>query len=138
LVISSVFQGSTNSSVFENFIEELLYHCGRWPEPKSSLIMDNASFHHSTTLEKICAEAGVNLVYLPPFPLDLNPIQELFAELKAFMRQYWQVYEDNPYQGFDSSLNGALLGKWPGRIHHGQRMKLSRYRVEVNYVSQIL
>lgn len=83
--------------------------------------MDNASFHHSTTLEKICAEAG-----------------ELFAELKAFMRQYWQVYEDNPYQGFDSSLNGALLGKWPGRIHHGQRMKLSRYRVEVNYVSQIL
>jgi hypothetical protein len=31
IVLSRVFQGSTDSSVFEDFIEQLLAHCGRWP-----------------------------------------------------------------------------------------------------------
>jgi transposase len=48
ILLSRVFQGSTDSAVFEDFFEQLLSHCGRWPEPKSVLIMDNASFHHST------------------------------------------------------------------------------------------
>lgn len=39
----------------QRFIEQLLQHCGKWPEPKSVLIMDNASFHHSDHIEEICA-----------------------------------------------------------------------------------
>jgi hypothetical protein len=39
--------GSTNATVFEDFIGQLLRHRGRWPEPKSTLVMNNASFHHS-------------------------------------------------------------------------------------------
>ncbi len=42
-----IYPGSTDSEVFEDFIEQLLQHCGRWPEPKSVLIMDNASFHRT-------------------------------------------------------------------------------------------
>jgi hypothetical protein len=76
VVLSRVFQGSTDASVFEDFIEELLHHCGRWPEPKAVLVMDNASFHHSERLEQMCAEAGVKLVYLSPYSPDLNPIEE--------------------------------------------------------------
>ena len=41
VVLSRVFQGSTDGAVFEDFIEELLHHCGRWPEPKSVLICVN-------------------------------------------------------------------------------------------------
>jgi hypothetical protein len=47
IVLSRVFRGSTNASVFEDFIEQLLQHCGKWPEPKSVIVMDNASFNHS-------------------------------------------------------------------------------------------
>jgi hypothetical protein len=50
LYIFRVYEGSTDTEIFESFIEELLLYCGRWPAPKSVLIMDNASFHH---LEKI-------------------------------------------------------------------------------------
>jgi len=32
-----VFQGTTDSALFEDFIERL-FHCGRWPEPKSVLV----------------------------------------------------------------------------------------------------
>jgi transposase len=54
------------------------------------------SFHHSEQIEQICSEAGVKLVYLPPYSPDLNPIEEFFAELKAFIRRNWQIYEDDP------------------------------------------
>lgn len=56
----------------------LLHHCGRWPAPKSDLVMDNASFHHSERVKQMCWDAGVKLVYLPPYSPDLNLIEELF------------------------------------------------------------
>jgi transposase len=78
--------------MFKDFIEELLHHCGRWPEPKSVLIMDNASFHHTERIIELCSNAGVKLLYLPPYSPDLNPIEEFFAELKAFVRRNWQKH----------------------------------------------
>lgn len=108
IVLSRVFRGSTDASVFEDFIGQLLQHCGRWPEPKSVLVMDNASFHHSGRMETMCSEAGVKLVYLPPYSPDLNPIEEFFAELKAFIRRNWQSYENDPDQGFDRFLEWCV------------------------------
>lgn len=89
IMYSRIFQGSTDGDVFESFLVELLLHCGRWPEPKSVLIMDNARFHRSDRIERMCDEAGVVLLYLPPYSPDLNPIGEYFAELKRFIKRYW-------------------------------------------------
>lgn len=41
IALSRVFCGSTDATVFEGFIAQLLQYCGRWPEPKSVLVMDN-------------------------------------------------------------------------------------------------
>ena len=41
ILLSRVFQGSTDSSVFEGFIEQLLAHCGRFPEPRSVMYSIN-------------------------------------------------------------------------------------------------
>lgn len=100
ILMSRVFQGSTDASMFEDFIEQLLHHCGRWPEPKSVLIMDNASFHHTDRINELCSNAGVKLLYLPPYSPDLNPIEEFFAELKAFVRRNWQKHPDQDFGGF--------------------------------------
>lgn len=105
---SRVFQGSTDALFFEDFIEELLQHCGKYPEPKSVLIMDNASFHRSERIGQMCLEKGVKLVYLPPYSPDLNPIEEFFAELKAFIRRHWHSYEENSDQGFDNFLEWCV------------------------------
>ena len=90
ILLARVFQGSTDSTVFEDFIEQLLPFCGKWPEPKSVLVMDNASFHHTERIEQMCYDAGVKLVYLPPYSPDFNPIEEFFAELKAFIKRNWE------------------------------------------------
>jgi hypothetical protein len=66
ILLLRVVQGTTDSAVFEDFIEQLLHQCRRWPEPKSVLIIDNASFHHSERIEQMCLDVGVKLLYLPP------------------------------------------------------------------------
>jgi transposase len=110
IVLSRVFRGSTDAAMFEDFVAHLLQHCGRWPEPKSVLVMDNASFHHSDRITQMCEEAGVKLIYLPPYSPDLNPIEEFFAELKSFIKRSWTFYEEDPgpNQGFDAFLEWCI------------------------------
>lgn len=79
-----------------------------WPEPCSVLVMDNASFHHSEKLEQMCTDAGVRLIYLPPYSPDLNPIEEFFAELKAFVRRHWKVHEDDAARDFATFLEWCI------------------------------
>lgn len=39
-------------------------------------------------IEQMRLGVGVKLVYLPPYSPDLNPIEELLAELKAFIWRF--------------------------------------------------
>ncbi|OQD68577.1 hypothetical protein PENANT_c109G00802 [Penicillium antarcticum] len=91
ILLSRVFQGSTDAAVFEDFV-----------------VMDNASFHHSDRIEEMCIEAGVKLVYLPPYSPDLNPIEEFFSELKAYIRRNFVRYEEHPEQGFQTFLERCI------------------------------
>ena len=103
-----MFQDSTDAAVFEDFIEQLLKHCGRWPEPRSVIVMDNALFHHSDRLKEMCTDARLKLIYLPPYSPDLDPIEEFFSELKAYIRHHWQNYEQSPEQGFHVFLERCI------------------------------
>ena len=103
-----VFEGSTDAVVFESFVREVLDICSRWVGPRPVLIMDNASIHRSSRVKQICAEANVELLYLPPYSPDFNPIEEFFAELKAFIKQNWKIYEANIEQGFATFLKGCI------------------------------
>ena len=39
----------------------------------------------------MCEDAGVRLEYLPPYSPDYNPIEEAFAELKAWMKKNYTL-----------------------------------------------
>ena len=108
IVFAQVFQGSTDAVVFEHFIRELLPYCGRFPAPKSVLIMDNASIHHSDAVTTLCREAGVLLIYLPPYSPDMNPIEEFFAQLKRFIKRHWQVWEQGEQTDFAPFLRWCI------------------------------
>jgi transposase len=103
-----VFQGSSDSAIFEDYIEQLIPHCSRWPEPKSVLVIDNASFHYTERLEQICYNAGVKLMYLSPYSANLNLIEDVFADLKAFIKKNWRAFEEAPEQGFNSLLEWCI------------------------------
>lgn len=90
-----------------DFIKELLPMCGRWPEPNSVLVMDNASFHQGALIKEFCDEAGVMLLFLSPYSPDLNPIEELFSQLKAFVRRNWRKQAHN-FDNFGEFLRWAV------------------------------
>lgn len=56
----------------------------------------------------MCVNADIKLVYLLPYSPDLNPIEEFFAELKAFIKQNWSYYEVDSDQGFDVFLGWCI------------------------------
>ena len=70
--------------------------------------MDNASFHRTEQVEQLCYEAGVKLMFLPPYSPDLNPIEEFFAELKSFIKKNWETFENSPEQGFEEFLEWCI------------------------------
>ncbi|EFZ03023.2 TPR domain protein [Metarhizium robertsii ARSEF 23] len=83
VIYSEVYEGTTDLEVFESFLVNLLPHCGRYPEPRSVVIMDNAAFHNiSQTVKDLFAEAGVLIVKQSPYSPDLNAIEYFFGSLK--------------------------------------------------------
>jgi transposase len=70
---------------FLTFIEGLLKCMQPRPLPNSVLVMDNAAIHR---VDGVCEmiEAHVSrLVYLPAYSPDLNPIEEVFSSIKAWL-----------------------------------------------------
>ncbi|KAJ6779524.1 hypothetical protein PWT90_07630 [Aphanocladium album] len=84
---SRVYYGSTDTVFFEDYIEQLLHSCGRFPDDDESvLIMDNVSFHFSDKIERLCNEAGVRRFLTAPYTPRTNPIEENFGVLKTTTR----------------------------------------------------
>jgi transposase len=48
--------------------------------------MDRARFHRGKQLEKICGKAKVNLLFLPAYSPDFNPIEKDWANMKRILR----------------------------------------------------
>jgi transposase len=94
IMLRRVYQESTNTDLFEDFIGHLLHYCGRYPEPKSVIVMDNASWHHSEKILQMCRDAGVGVEFLSPHSPDFNPIEEYFGVLKRFIKKKWYENED--------------------------------------------
>jgi transposase len=70
--------------------------------------MDNAAFHRGPRVQEMCDEAGVKLLYLPPYSPDLNPVEEWFAQLKAFIKKNFHLYVENPDQDFGQFLQWCV------------------------------
>lgn len=51
------------------------------------VVMDNLSSHKASVIRKAIRSVGAKLFYLPPYSPDLNPIEQVFAKLKALLRK---------------------------------------------------
>ncbi|MDR2855907.1 MAG: transposase [Methanomicrobiales archaeon] len=51
-----------------------------------TIIMDNASFHRKAKLRELVAKVGVEILFLPTYSPDLNPIEKSWANMKRWLR----------------------------------------------------
>jgi transposase len=78
-----VFDGAINGARFLAYVEQALAPTLR---PGDVVVMDNLGAHKVAGVREAIAAAGAELLYLPPYSPDLNPIEQAFAKLKALLR----------------------------------------------------
>jgi transposase len=75
-------EGSTTSEVFEAYLEHVL---APTLQPGQVVVMDNLTAHKGSRVRELIEGRGCELLYLPPYSPDFNPIEEAFAKLKALL-----------------------------------------------------
>jgi transposase len=81
---SLAVEGATTSRVFETYVERLLAPTLR---PGQVVVMDNLGAHRPTRIRELIEERDCELIYLPPYSPDLNPIEEALSKIKHLLRK---------------------------------------------------
>jgi len=76
-------EGAADTEVFQAYIRCVL--CPRL-RPGDVVIMDNLSPHKSAPTLSLITEAGAEVLFLPAYSPDLNPIEKMWSKIKACLR----------------------------------------------------
>jgi len=79
-----VFDGPIDGESFRAYVEQFVVPTLRQDD---IVVMDNLSSHKVAGVREAIEAAGAELRYLPAYSPDLNPIEQLFAKLKALLRK---------------------------------------------------
>ncbi len=77
-------EGPIDGDSFRVYVEKVLLPTLR---PGDIVIMDNLGSHKGKAVRQLIRSAGARLFYLPKYSPDLNPIEQVFAKLKHFLRK---------------------------------------------------
>jgi transposase len=100
-------EGSTTREVFETYLERVLTPALR---PGQVVVMDNLSAHKGSRVKEIVEGAGCELVYLPPYSPDLNPIEQAFSKVKRLMRKAEARTREALIEAMGLALDAVTVG----------------------------
>ena len=69
------------------------------------VIMDNLSSHKVASVHEAIEAVGATPLYLPPYSPDLNPIEQVFAKLKAILRKVGARTVDDLWRAIGNALD---------------------------------
>jgi transposase len=81
---SLAVEAATSAKVFETYVELVLAPSLRRGQV---VVMDNLSAHKGARVRELIEGRGCELMYLPPYSPDSNPIEEAFSKLKCLIRK---------------------------------------------------
>jgi transposase len=81
---SMIIEGSTTGAVFEGYVENFLA-----PKLREGqiVIMDNLKAHKGERVRELIEAKGCEVIFLPAYSPDLNPIEEAFSKIKGILRE---------------------------------------------------
>lgn len=96
------FKGYCNTEVVLVWVQKVLLPCLK---QGMTVIWDNASFHKNSQFRELIESAGCELLYLPTYSPDLNPIEPWWGVLKSRIRRI-----RHPEMTLEQTIN-RVLGK---------------------------
>ncbi len=80
----TTYQGGTTCERFIDYSKNVL---APTLEPDDIVVMDNMRTHHSKAVKKVIDELKIDVIYLPPYSPDFNPIENMWSKIKAILRK---------------------------------------------------
>lgn len=83
MIATMTIEEATDADIFLAYLDHVL--CPKL-KPGDVVVMDNLSVHKVDGVRQRMEQCGAELLYLPPYSPDLNPIEKAWAKLKQILR----------------------------------------------------
>lgn len=110
-----VVEGATDRIVFDLYVEQLLAPTLR---PGQVVVWDNLSVHKSQRARELIEAQGCEVVFLPPYSPDFNPIEQAFSKLKGYLRRANQRTQDGLWDAIGAGLRQISATDAQGWYRH--------------------
>lgn len=122
---SMCLQGATDAKAFEVYVEHFL-------APTLSegqvVVLDGLGAHRPKRIRELIEERGAELVFLPTYSPDLNPIEEAFSKIKGILRKLGARTHEALLEAMAQALSDVTPQDAAGWFGH------CGYQVEVQYL----
>lgn len=109
-------EGATTATVFEAYVEQVLapsLKCGQ------IVVVDNLSAHKSERARKLIEGRGCQLLFLPPYSPDYNPIEEAFSKIKGILRKAQARTREALIEALGVAISAVSARDARGFFEHG-------------------
>jgi transposase len=122
MLATMTVEAATDTDIFLAYLDEVL--CPQL-RPGDVVVMDNLSSHKVAGVRERLQERGADVLYLPPYSPDLNPIEKAWAKLKQRLRATKARTSE--------TLNQAISNALPTITAHNATawFRLCNYRVQL-------
>jgi transposase len=112
---SMAVEGSTTKEVFEAYLEQVLL-----PELEEGqvLIMDKLPAHKRAKVRELIEGRGCQLLYLPGYSPDYDPIEEAFSKVKQILRRACARTREALLEALGEALSAVSLWDARGFFEH--------------------
>jgi transposase len=112
---SMAVEGSTTKEVFDAYLEQVLL-----PELEEGqvVIMDKLPAHKRGRVRELIEQRGCELLYLPSYSPDYNPIEEAFAKIKEILRRACARTREALLEALGEALSAISLRAARGFFEH--------------------
>jgi transposase len=101
---SLAVEGATTARVFETYVERLLVPS---LHPGQVVVMDNLGAHRPKKVKELIEERGCELLYLPSYSPDMNPIEEALSKVKHILRKIGARAKDALIEAMGQALRAV-------------------------------
>ena len=88
VIYHSVQNNAFNAETFAQFIKDLIEKCKQLHHEKICFVMDNVRMHKTEqSIKEQCSKNNIDILFLPKYSPELNPIEKVFSVLKAHIKK---------------------------------------------------
>jgi transposase len=115
LTAPMVIDGAMTGDLFVAYVRQVLA-----PElrPGDVVVLDNLGCHKRAEAARAIRAAGAEILFLPPYSPDLNPIELVFAKLKALLRSAEERDVDGLWQFLGRALDAFAPQECRNYLRH--------------------